>query len=347
MNTKPLKAYSLDELSEILTALGQPSFRARQILEWVYLSKASSYEEMSNLPKELRATLSDLLPLHLPQIINRQVSKDGTRKYVLEFYDGARAETVAIPSSEKTHEDIPKRITVCTSTQAGCAMACSFCATGTEGLTRNLLSGEILDQIMVVQEDMGLRVSNVVTMGQGEPFANYKNTLNALDFASDPKGFSIGSRHITISTCGIIEGINKLAQEPRQYTLAVSLHSAIQETRDLLMPRIAHQNLNILKKSLSEYVATTNRRVSLEYIMIDGVNDTPKHRKALIAFCDNLLCHVNLLPVNTASGRYSPSSQKTIKNWIKQLEASGTQTTVRNSRGSDISGACGQLKNKL
>lgn len=249
-----------------------------------------------------------------------------------------------LDSSEKTSWD--KRLTVCVSTQVGCAMKCSFCATGKEGFTRNLLPGEIVDQALVAQKDMNMRVSNVVTMGQGEPFLNYNNTLAALRFINSPKGMAIGARHITISTCGITKGIQRLSEEPEQFTLAVSLHSAEQKVRDILMPRVANEPLVKLKNSLLDYTKRTNRRISLEYIMIKGVTDTPKALKALLAFCENLLCHVNLLPINTVAGsNYTPSSSTAP--WQEKLEQAHIPVSTRNSRGSDISGACGQLKNSL
>lgn len=320
--------------------LGQPSFRAQQLTEWLYQRHASSYDEMTNLPAALRAALSERFPLTMPEIVNRQVSRDGTRKYLIEFDDGIRVETVAIPSRGGD------RLTVCFSTQAGCAIGCAFCATGREGFARNLTPGEIVDQVLIAQDDMGKRVTNVVGMGQGEPFLNYDNTMEALRILNNKKGLEIGARHISVSTCGILPGIERFSEEPEQFTLAVSLHAARQGVRDILMPNVARFKLGNLKSALQEYIAKTNRRVTLEYIMIDGVNDADEDLKALQKFCANLLCHVNLIPINAIEGSvFQPSEPETINRWLNAIQKKGTEATLRDSRGSDIDGACGQLKN--
>lgn len=320
--------------------LGQPSFRAQQLTEWLYQRHASSYDEMTNLPAALRAALSERFPLTMPEIVNRQVSRDGTRKYLIEFDDGIRVETVAIPSRRGD------RLTVCFSTQAGCAIGCAFCATGREGFARNLTPGEIVDQVLIAQDDMGKRVTNVVGMGQGEPFLNYDNTMAALRILNNKKGLEIGARHISVSTCGILPGIERFSEESEQFTLAVSLHAVRQGVRDLLMPNVARFKLGSLKSALQEYIAKTNRRVTLEYIMIDGVNDADEDLKALQKFCANLLCHVNLIPINAIEGSvFQPSEPETINRWLNAIQKKGTEATLRDSRGSDIDGACGQLKN--
>lgn len=320
--------------------LGQPSFRAQQLTEWLYQRHANSYDEMTNLPTALRTALSERFPLRMPEIVNRQVSRDGTRKYLIEFDDGIRVETVAIPSRGGD------RLTVCFSTQAGCAIGCAFCATGREGFARNLTPGEIVDQVLIAQDDMGKRVTNVVGMGQGEPFLNYDNTMAALRILNNKKGLEIGARHISVSTCGILPGIERFSEEPEQFTLAVSLHAARQGVRDLLMPNVARFKLGNLKSALQEYIAKTNRRVTLEYIMIDGVNDADEDLKALQKFCANLLCHVNLIPINAIEGSvFQPSELETINRWLNAIQKKGTEATLRDSRGSDIDGACGQLKN--
>lgn len=337
---KPIKTYALSELPSLVKELGQPSFRAQQLTEWLYQRHASSYDEMTNLPAALRAALSERFPLTMPEIVNRQVSRDGTRKYLIEFDDGIRVETVAIPSRGGD------RLTVCFSTQAGCAIGCAFCATGREGFARNLTPGEIVDQVLIAQDDMGKRVTNVVGMGQGEPFLNYDNTMAALRIINNKKGLEIGARHISVSTCGILPGIERFSEEPEQFTLAVSLHAARQGVRDLLMPNVARFKLGNLKNALQEYIAKTNRRVTLEYIMIDGVNDADEDLKALQKFCANLLCHVNLIPINAIEGSvFQPSEPETINRWLNAIQKKGTETTLRDSRGSDIDGACGQLKN--
>ena len=340
---KPIKSYALPDLEELMAQLGQPRFRARQLADWLYIRHAESYDQMTNLPATLRARLQEEAPLYPTKISHRSISRDGTRKYVLSFHDGAQVETVAIPSKSGA-----SRLTVCFSTQAGCAIGCVFCATGHEGFTRNLTPGEMADQILIAQEDCDERVTNVVAMGQGEPFLNYENTLAALHILNDSKGLAIGARRITVSTCGIIPGIERFSHEPEQFTLAVSLHAARQPIRDILMPAMAKYPLEKLKKSLQDYLDSTNRRITLEYLLIDGVNDNQEDLAALLSFCRGLHCHVNLLPMNRVdSSPFEPSSQETVLEWIERLERRGIETTLRSSRGADIAGACGQLKNSL
>lgn len=335
-----IKSFSRPQLLALMKEFNQPAFRAQQLYEWLYLHHVSSYDEMTTIPASLRATLALRYPLTTPSVIERQTSHDGTRKYLLSYHDGIRVETVAIPSHQG------KRLTVCFSTQAGCAMSCAFCATGKEGFSRNLLPGEIVDQILVVQEDMGMRVTNIVGMGQGEPFLNYDNTLAALRILNDTKGIAIGARHITLSTCGIIPGIEKLSQEPEQFVLAISLHSAIQDIRDTLMPKVAHYPLCDLKRATQHYIEKTNRRVTFEYTMIQDINDTQENLACLCEFCRDMLCHVNLIPINALPHtKLRASNQAVIKHWAHTLNEAGIQTTIRQSRGADIQGACGQLKN--
>ena len=355
----PIKSLSIPDIYALCKDLGQPNYRADQLIQWLFVKQATSYDEMSNLPKTLRETLEQDYPLVPLRLIDKQISRDGTRKYCFELADGARVEAVGIPSlkaeglanAEDDRSDAPVpagSLTVCFSTQAGCSMQCLFCATGEEGFTRDLSSGEMIDQVAFIQEDFGRRVSHLVSMGQGEPFLNYDAVLEALDFLNSKKGFGIGARHITISTCGIIAGIERLANDPHQYTLAVSLHSAQQTVRDLLMPRCSAQTLPQLKEALQRYQNSPHRRVSFEYLMIDGLNDTDEALQALLEFARGLMCHVNLIPLNAVEhSSLQPSAQRTISKWQKTLSSAGIETTVRNSRGADIDGACGQLKNKL
>jgi 23S rRNA m2A2503 methyltransferase len=345
MNNELIKL-SEAELTDLLTSWGYPRFRGKQVFEWVHRHHASSFEEMSNLPKELRARLAEAFPLNNVALFDRQASQDGTRKYVIELSDGALVETVGMPVFK--NDGTIDRLTVCVSSQVGCPMACSFCATGREGLTRNLEAAEIIAQVALVQNDFDNRVSNIVVMGQGEPFLNYEEVLSALLILNSDQDFNIGARHITISTCGLIAGIDRLAKEPEQFTLAVSLHSAIQHKRDSLMPKVSQQSLPLLKEALRVYIQKTNRRVTLEYLLIEGINDSEKDLQALIEFREGLLCHVNLLPVNAIEGSpLRPASEETADHWVASLSRHGIETSFRRSRGSDIDGACGQLKNKL
>lgn len=346
---KDLLAYNISDIAHIMKEAGQPAFRVKQLTKWVYQDGVFDYANMTNLPQALRDALAKQVPIVAPSIIDKQISNDGTRKYVFEYADGTRVEAVGIPSEDsKESRNEPKHLTVCFSTQAGCAMACAFCATGEEGLQRNLSSGEMVCQVLLVQQDFECRVTNVVSMGQGEPFQNYDAVLETLRFLNSKNGLEIGARHITVSTCGLVKGIDTFAQEPEQFTLAISLHAARQQVRDNLMPRCASMTLPQLKGSLLSYVQATGRRVSLEYLLIDGVNDTSADLDALLTFCKGLLCHINLIPINSVAGsKFRPSKTATQKHWVAAIKAAGKECTIRNSRGSDIDGACGQLKNKL
>lgn len=344
----PIKSLSFDEIYQLCERAGQPKYRADQLIQWLFVKQAATYDDMTNLPKAFREMLAEEYPLIPPRLVDKQISSDGTRKYCFELYDGARVESVGIPSRAQTENGIPRSLTVCFSTQAGCAMRCAFCATGDEGFSRDLSSGEMIDQVAFIQDDFGVRVSHIVSMGQGEPFLNYDATLQALDFLNSERGFGIGARHITVSTCGIISGIDRLGNDPHQYTLAVSLHSAQQIIRDTLMPRCSAQTLPQLKEALQRYQKRSGRRVSFEYLMIDGLNDTEEALRALIEFSRGLMCHVNLIPLNSVEhSTFEPSAKNVIAHWQKSLSSAGIETTIRNSRGADIDGACGQLKNKL
>lgn len=339
MNT-PIKTYSYDQLISVLEEMGQPAFRGKQVFEWLYQKGACSYDEMTNISASLRQHLAQTHPLYVPNVLEEAISFDGTRKYLLELHDHVVAETVAIPSRDGN------RLTVCFSTQAGCPMACSFCATGKEGFTRNLTPGEIADQVITVQRRMGERVTNVVGMGQGEPFLNYDNVLSALRIMNHGKGLGIGARHICVSTCGIPSGIDRFSNEPEQFTLAISLHAARQEVRSKLMPKTDAFPLTDLKQKLLTYTEKTNRRITFEYIMIKGVNDAKADLKALLEYCSGMLCHINLIPINAIpESLYQPSSKQTIDSWLSKMSSAGIEATLRDSRGSDIDGACGQLKN--
>lgn len=328
-----------DGISALVAQLGEPRFRGTQLVRWIYGRGVQSYSEMSDVPTGLRDTLAGRFALSVPSVLTRQVSKDGTRKYLLELADGVTVETVGLPAGD--------RLTVCFSTQAGCGMGCSFCATGEGGLIRNLGAGEMVDQLHVVARDFGTRVTNAVAMGQGEPFANYDATLGALRLMNSPDGLGIGSRHLTVSTCGLTSGIRRLTGELEQFTLAVSLHSAVQHTRDRLMPGVSRISLPQLRSALEEYARATGRRPSVEYALIGGVNDTPAELEALIAFCRGLLIHVNLIPVNpvTATGFARPTSHS-VAAIAERLAAEHIDVSVRTERGADIDAACGQLRQR-
>lgn len=341
MQEKPnIKSLSHQQLADFISSHGLPGFRTKQIENWLYATCCHSFDDMTNLPKGLRAALQDAFVLEPLGLITSQSSSDGTRKYLLSLADGLSIETVGIPSQDGA------RLTVCFSSQAGCSMRCSFCATGRTGFRRNLNSGEMYDQIKFVEDDFGRRVTNVVCMGQGEPFLNYPATMDALRKINAPWGLGIGARHITVSTCGIIKGIQHFATEPEQFTLAVSLHSAIQQTRDKLMPGVANNKLVDLREEIKAYGNITKRRPSLEYALIKDINDDDDHIAALVAFCRGMLCHVNLIPLNPIDDpndttKLEPS--KRASEISRALSAQHIENSIRVSRGADIDGACGQL----
>lgn len=328
------------ELVELLSTLGQPKFRAKQVEEWLWQRGAESFDEMTNLPKALREKLGKVASVSLVSERTRQVSQDGSRKYLLRLTDGASVECVGMPSGEK--------LSVCVSTQAGCAMACAFCATGALGLVRSLSAAEIFAQVTHVARDFGQRVSSVVLMGQGEPFANYDATLAAMRKMNAQTGLGIGARHITVSTSGIIPQIARFANEPEQFTLAVSLHSANQKTRDKLMPGVKHFSLVHLYEVMGTYTDKTGRRPSYEYALIAGVNDTADELEALCDFTRGTLAHVNVIMLNEVEGSpFKPSSEARADDFVRALQRVGVEATVRKSRGADIDAACGQLHQRL
>ena len=328
------------ELAEILSELGQPVFRAKQVEEWVWSKNAQSFDDMTNLPKSLREELARRLTLGGVEEVARQVSVDGSRKYLLRYPDGVSVECVGMPSRG--------RLAVCASTQAGCAMGCAFCATGAAGLTRSLTASEIYEQVMHVRDDFNDRVTSVVLMGQGEPFMNYDASLGALRKLNDPEGAGIGARHLTVSTCGVIPQIMRFANEPEQFTLAISLHSAVQRTRNALMPGVRKYSLINLYNVMGEYVNKTGRRPTYEYALIGGVNDTESELQALCDFCEGTLAHVNLIQLNEVEGsKFRPSTELRAHDFVRRLANVGVEATIRNSRGSDIDAACGQLKQRI
>lgn len=337
--SRDIRLLTLEELQDLVKELGQPAFRAKQLNEWIHDKNVCSFDEMTNLPAALREKLSERFSFNVPVELVKQVSKDGSRKYLLQFSDGVSVETVGMPNRNK--------LAVCISSQAGCAMGCAFCATGLAGLSRSLTAQEMVDQILHVARDFGERVTSVVFMGQGEPFANFDATVQALRVLNDPDGLAIGARHLTVSTCGVIPGIRRFAELPEQFTLAISLHSAIQGTRNQLMPGVKKYTLLRLHEAIQLYVEKTGRRPTYEFAMIDGINDTNPEMQALVDFCAGTLCHVNLIQLNNIpDSPFRPSPIEKVESLQRRLTMHGVETTIRNSRGGDIDAACGQLKQR-
>ena len=335
-----IRDLSHKELVDAVTELGQPAFRVKQIESWIWEKGVDSYDEMTNVPKSLREALAERFYLGGTKQVTCQRSNDGSRKYLLRYADGTTVECVGMPTGP--------RLAVCASTQAGCAMGCAFCATGAAGITRSLTAGEIYEQVAHVRDDFGQRVTSVVMMGQGEPFANYDATMAALRKLNSPNGLGIGARHLTVSTCGIIPQITRFSREPEQFTLAVSLHSAVQRTRDALMPGVKRWSLLRLYDAMGEYADRTGRRPTYEYALIKGVNDTDEELSYLTNFCRDTLCHVNIIQLNEIPGsRFQPASPRRAEDFVRALGAVGVEATIRNSRGADIDAACGQLRQRL
>jgi len=327
------------EIASDFSEMGLQSFRAKQVFKWVH-SGALSFDSMSNLSKSLRTQLDEKYYLTAPQVLRKQVSAlDGTIKYLWELGDGNSVESVVM---EYEHGN-----TICISTQVGCRMGCAFCASTLGGLIRNLAPSEMLDQVLFSQIDSGKRISNIVLMGIGEPLDNFENVMRFLELVNHPDGLNIGMRHISLSTCGLVENVDKLADYNLQLTLSVSLHAPDNETRSKLMPVNRKYGVDALFSACRRYFERTGRRISFEYAMVGGVNDTPHHAKQLSKRLAGTGCHVNLIPLNSVTERsLRASTPDAIKSFIKILRDHGINVTVRRSLGGDIDASCGQLRRK-
>ena len=331
---------TLPEMKAELSAAGEKTFRAKQIYEWINVRNASSWEEMTNLPKSLRNSLSEKAELHTPHTREVQISRlDGTRKYLFEMHDGAFVESVLM---KYRHGN-----TVCISSQVGCRMGCAFCASTIGGLTRNLTAGEMLGQIYAIERDLEERISNVVVMGTGEPLDNYDNLVRFIRMLSDRDGHNISERNITVSTCGIVPGIRKLRDENLMINLALSLHAPNDELRKTIMPVANAYSLNEIFSALKDYYAVNRRRLTFEYSLMEGINDSDKCVRELAERIKNLNCLVNLIPVNPVRERNFKAPDRTAAiAFQKKLENYGINVTIRREMGRDIDGACGQLRKR-
>ena len=335
-----LSGLNLGEIENLTEHFGATKFRAKQIHNWIYSKSVSNIDEMTNLSKDFREELKKECQVTDTKIRKKQVSTDGTIKYLIEYPDGEFVETVLMRFDNRAN------LTACVSSQVGCAVNCSFCATGKRGFIRNLSYKEIIEQVLTIQRDTGLKVTNVVFMGQGEPLLNLDNVLKALKIFNDE--FQIGARRITISTSGIVPKINELANFELQSTLAISLHAPNHELRAELMPIENKYHIDELKKALVHYVQKTGRRITVEYIMIKDFNDTIEIAKELAYLLKDLKCNVNLIPYNNVNDtKYKKSTNNAIMHFKYLLEHSGKKVTVRLERGADIDAACGQLAGKV
>ena len=333
-----IKSMTQEELGSFLKSLGQPAFRAKQVFTWLHRG-VTSFDEMTNLPKTLREQLAQTCRITAPFVARRQESKlDGTIKYLWELADGSCIETVLM---QYHHGN-----TVCISSQVGCRMGCAFCASTIAGKVRDLTASEMLDQVLFTQLDSGREISNIVLMGIGEPLDNRDNVRRFLELVNHPDGLHIGMRHISLSTCGIVPGIEWLAEQDLQLTLSVSLHAPDSETRSRIMPVNRAYDVEELYAACHRYFKKTGRRISFEYAMIDGVNDHDWQADLIAQKLRGMPGHVNLIPLNdVAESPFKPSRR--VAAFQKRLESHGVTATVRRSLGGDIDASCGQLRRKV
>lgn len=336
---KNIKDYNLDELQNELVNMGEKKFRAEQIFKWLYVEKVKSFDDMTNLALDLRSKLKDNYSMCNYKIIKKQESSDGTKKYLFDVLDGNAIETVLMQYHHGK--------TVCVSSQIGCKMGCKFCASTGIKFIRNLTAGEIVEQILAVEQDINDRISNIVFMGIGEPLDNYDNVIKAIKILNNQKGLNIGTRHISVSTSGLVPRIYDLANENIQCTLSISLHATTDEKRSSMMPINNRYNIAELMKACKDYIKITNKRISFEYALAKDNNDNLDDAKRLVSLLKGMLCHVNLIPINKIeNGQYSKSTNENILKFRDYLNDNGIVATIRRELGSDIDAACGQLRRK-
>jgi 23S rRNA (adenine2503-C2)-methyltransferase len=349
---RDVKSQTAEELKACFKEWGQPAYRVSQLLEWLYVHRVCDWESMTNLPKALREQLRADFTLGCLELVRKQGSHDTTQKFLWRLADHSLIESVLIPANPALYGEASDRHTLCVSTQVGCAYGCRFCASGLEGFKRNLEPAEIVDQVLAVERSAGLRagaserlVSNLVIMGMGEPLANYDNLIKALEILNAPWGGGIGARKITISTSGLAPQIRKLADEPLQFRLAISLHGATDETRLKIMPVNRKYPLSELTAACEYYQAKRGRMITFEYILISGVNDGLDQIKPLANMARKLNAKVNLIPYNTVEGLpWQRPSEEQQEAFLKALEGQGITATLRREKGHDIDAACGQLR---
>ena len=334
-----IKSMTLPELTEAMKEMGQPAFRAKQVYTWLHKG-VRSYDEMQNIPKDLRASLAEKHPILIPKVVRKQESqKDGTIKCLWQLSDGNCIETVLM----RYHYGN----TVCISTEVGCLMGCVFCASTLGGLVRRLEPFEMLDEVLFTQVESGLPISHIVLMGIGEPLDNMERVLRFLELVNSPEGMNISMRHISLSTCGLVPKIDELAKKKLQLTLSVSLHAPSDEIRNKIMPVNKAYPTDVLLDACRRYYGQTNRRISFEYAMIDGVNDTEECARLLLKKLKGLPAHMNLIPLNhVEESPLKPSSRSAVMKFQKILEDGGVPATVRRTLGGDIDASCGQLRRK-
>ena len=336
---KNIKQYNLDELKNEIISIGEKPFRAEQIFSWLYREKVKEFDEMTNLSLDLRQKLKKKYDICNFKIIKKQESSDGTKKYLFDVLDGNAIETVLMQYHHGK--------TICVSSQIGCKMGCKFCASTGIPFIRNLSTGEIVEQILAVEQDIGENISNIVFMGIGEPLDNYENVINAIKIINNPKGLNIGARHISISTSGIVPKIYDLANENMQCTLSISLHATNNKKRSEMMPINNAYPIEELIKACKDYIKKTNNRISFEYALAKDNNDNLEDAKDLVKLLKGMICHVNLIPINKIeNGKFTKSTNENIIKFRDYLNDHGIVATIRRELGSDIDAACGQLRRK-
>ena len=342
---EPITSLTREEVASQFQAAGQPAFRAAQLLEWVYRKRARSFDNMSNLPAALRMFLAGRFSLGTIETVRRLGSHDTTQKFLFRLSDGQLIETVLIPASPALYGEASDRRTLCVSTQVGCAYGCKFCASGLDGWKRNLRAGEIVEQILRVEEASGETVNNLVFMGMGEPLANYEQLLRAIGIINAPWGVGLGARHITVSTSGLAPQIRQLADQPLQIRLAISLHGATDEVRARIMPVNRKYPVAVLMDACRYYHERKKQKLTFEYILIDGVNDTEEQARALARWAGELEAKVNLIPYNTVEGlAWTRPPLPRQQDFLGTLRSQGVSATLRREKGHDIEAACGQLR---
>ncbi len=336
---KNIKDYNLEELKQQFIDLGEKTYRAEQVFKWLYTSNITSFDEMTNLSLDLRNKLKQNFNMCVYNILKKQESSDGTKKYLFDVLDGNAIETVLM---EYKHGK-----SLCVSSQIGCKMGCKFCASTGAKFERNLTSGEIVEQVLAVQRDENIKISNIVFMGIGEPLDNYSNVLNAIRILNNQKGLNIGARHISISTSGLVPKIYDLAKEELQCTLSISLHATTNEKRSAMMPVNNKYSIDELLKACKFYIEKTNKRISFEYALAKDNNDNLEDAKELVKLLKGMICHVNLIPINKIeNGEFIKSTNENIIKFRDYLNDNGIIATIRRELGSDIDAACGQLRRK-
>jgi 23S rRNA (adenine2503-C2)-methyltransferase len=340
-----LKSLLFEELAAHLRELGAPAYRARQIVDWIYKKRAASFEAMTDLPLKMRERLAEEFCLTNLETVRVLGARDTTRKFLFRLGDGNLIESVLIPASPALYGERSDRRTICVSTQVGCAYGCKFCASGLDGFSRNLQPNEIVDQLIAVERESEEKIDNVVFMGMGEPLANLANVLRAIQIINAPWGLGIGARHITVSTSGLAPQIRKLADEATQIRLAISLHGATDDVRNRIMPINRKYNVETLLEACEYFASRRKQRITFEYILIAGVNDSDEQANRLARHARRLSAKVNLIPYNTVTGlEWSRPSRNRQEKFLSILRQDGVAATLRREKGHDIEAACGQLR---